>query len=34
MDYIGNKLNQGPMVGVVFRASGYPVFHCLFCIAP
>jgi hypothetical protein len=22
LDYIGNKLDQGPMVGVVFRATG------------
>jgi len=31
MDYIGNKLDQGPMVGVAFRASGPPIFRCLFC---
>ncbi len=33
MDYIGNKLDQGPMVAVVFRAAVYPVFRCLFFIA-
>ena len=27
----GNRLVQGPMVGVVFRASGPPVFRCLLC---
>ena len=32
MDYIGNKLDQGPMVGVVFRAAGFPVFQCLFAL--
>jgi hypothetical protein len=31
MEYIGNRLDQGPMVGVVFRASGPPIFRCLFC---
>jgi len=33
MDYIGNKLDQGRMVGVVFRASGPLMFRCLFFIA-
>ncbi len=31
MESIGNRLDQGPMVGVVFRASGPPIFRCLFC---
>ena len=31
MEYIGNRLDQGPMVGVVFRATGQPMFRCLFC---
>lgn len=28
---IGDGLVQGPMVGVVFHATGQPVFQCLFC---
>jgi len=31
MDCIGDRLVQGPMVGVVFHATGQPVFRCLFC---
>ena len=31
MDWSGDGLVQGPMVGVVFHATGQPVFRCLFC---